>query len=151
MPPSIHILPPDGRTTARKGGSVTFECKANGNPPPSVQWSKKASKKKFLGPKRLNNRIKAILKQLLLNYSKMLFVFHNLSFVKAKTILFFELQDGLLPSGLQVQSGYALSLLDVQRQHAGTYQCTASNGIGQPVTAEVKLHILCKTKVTIFN
>lgn len=50
MPPSIQILPPNGQSTARKGGTVTFECRASGNPPPVVQWSKKV---KILTPSPL--------------------------------------------------------------------------------------------------
>lgn len=49
-----------------------------------------------------------------------------------------------MPSGNQVQTGYLLNLNDVQRQDAGIYQCTASNGIGQPVSGEMRLHVLCK-------
>lgn len=64
-------------------------------------------------------------------------------------------QDGILPSGIQVQNGPLLSLVDVQRQHAGVYQCTASNGIGQPVTSDIKLNVLCKIffcgKIKIFQ
>lgn len=41
VPPSLQILPPSGQVVTRKGGPVSFECKANGNPPPTVQWSKK--------------------------------------------------------------------------------------------------------------
>lgn len=88
-------MPSSGLVTARKGTIVSFECKANGNPSPVVQWSKK---------------------------------------------------DGILSSGLQVQTGYLLNLNDVQRQDAGVYQCTASNGIGQPVTGEMRLHVLCKKR-----
>ncbi|KAK9739900.1 Immunoglobulin I-set domain [Popillia japonica] len=101
MPPSIQIIPPNGQITTRKGGPVSFECRANGNPPPTVQWSKK---------------------------------------------------DGILPSGIQVQNGPLLSLVDVQRQHAGhagVYQCTASNGIGQPVTSDIKLNVLYPPEVTV--
>ncbi|XP_057669809.1 opioid-binding protein/cell adhesion molecule-like [Diorhabda carinulata] len=100
MPPSIQILPPSGQVVTRKGGPVSFECKANGNPTPTVQWSKK---------------------------------------------------DGLLPSGHQVETGYLLNLNDVQRQDAGVYQCTASNGIGQPVTGEIKLHVLYPPEVSVIK
>ncbi|XP_050305550.1 MAM domain-containing glycosylphosphatidylinositol anchor protein 1 isoform X2 [Anthonomus grandis grandis] len=98
MPPSLQIMPQSGQIVTRKGSPVSFECKANGNPLPTVQWSKK---------------------------------------------------DGLLPSGLQVETGYLLSINEVQRQDAGTYQCTASNGIGQPVTGEVKLHVLYQPEVSV--
>lgn len=60
-------------------------------------------------------------------------------------------RDGVLPTGMQVQSGYLLSLSDVQRQHAGVYQCTASNGIGQPVTAEIELHVLYPPEVNVLR
>lgn len=43
VPPSIQILPPNGQVVTRKGGPVSFECKANGNPSPTVQWSKKVN------------------------------------------------------------------------------------------------------------
>ncbi|KAJ8965609.1 hypothetical protein NQ314_004000, partial [Rhamnusium bicolor] len=100
VPPSIQILPPNGEVVTRKGGPVSFECKANGNPSPTVQWSKK---------------------------------------------------DGLLPSGLQVETGYLLNLNEVQRQDAGVYQCTASNGIGQPVTGEIALHVLYPPEVSVLR
>ncbi|KAJ8984905.1 hypothetical protein NQ317_002745, partial [Molorchus minor] len=98
VPPSIQILPADGKIVRRKGSPVSFECKANGNPTPTVQWSKK---------------------------------------------------DGLLPSGLQVENGYLMNINEVQRQDAGVYQCTASNGIGQPVTGEIRLHVLYPPEVTV--
>ncbi|XP_030753076.1 limbic system-associated membrane protein-like [Sitophilus oryzae] len=41
MPPSIQLMPPSGQVVTRKGSPVSFECKANGNPSPTVQWSKK--------------------------------------------------------------------------------------------------------------
>ncbi|EFA08611.1 MAM domain-containing glycosylphosphatidylinositol anchor protein 2 isoform X1 [Tribolium castaneum] len=99
MPPSIQIFPNNGDVlTTRKGATVSFECRASGNPTPVVQWSKK---------------------------------------------------EGLLPSGLQVQTGYLLSLTNVQREDAGAYQCTASNGIGQAVTGEIKLHVLFPPEITV--
>ncbi|XP_031330732.1 MAM domain-containing glycosylphosphatidylinositol anchor protein 2-like [Photinus pyralis] len=58
-------------------------------------------------------------------------------------------KDGILPSGLQVESGSTLSLNDLQKQHAGMYQCTASNGIGQPATSEVKLQVLYPPEVHV--
>ncbi|KAF7283823.1 hypothetical protein GWI33_022863 [Rhynchophorus ferrugineus] len=93
-------MPSSGQIVTRKGSPVSFECKANGNPTPTVQWSKK---------------------------------------------------DGLLPSGLQVETGYLLSINEVQRQDGGIYQCTASNGIGQPVTGEVKLHVLYPPEVSVLR
>ncbi|EDS42309.1 conserved hypothetical protein [Culex quinquefasciatus] len=43
IPPSVRAIPPSGQLTARKGGAVTLECKASGNPVPSIYWTKKQS------------------------------------------------------------------------------------------------------------
>lgn len=53
MPPSIRTSPSNGQLTARKGGSITLECKASGNPVPSILWSRKVSES-FLFLKGLN-------------------------------------------------------------------------------------------------
>lgn len=50
----------------------------------------------------------------------------------------------MLPSGIEVQTGYVITINNVQRQHAGIYHCTAANDVGQPVTGEIALHVLCK-------
>ncbi|XP_066150996.1 neurotrimin-like [Euwallacea fornicatus] len=100
MPPKIQIMPPSGQIVTRKGNPVSFECKADGNPTPTVQWSRK---------------------------------------------------DGLLPTGLQVETGYLLNINDAQRQDGGIYQCTASNGIGQPVTGEIRLHVLYPPEVNVLR
>lgn len=58
MPPSIQIMPSSGQVVTRKGSPVSFECKANGNPTPIVQWSKKVWKiltvKEIIVKNRLN-------------------------------------------------------------------------------------------------
>ena len=41
VPPSVRAVPSSGQITARKGGAVTLECKASGNPVPSIFWTKK--------------------------------------------------------------------------------------------------------------
>lgn len=38
VPPSVRAVPSSGQITARKGGAVTLECKASGNPVPQVSW-----------------------------------------------------------------------------------------------------------------
>lgn len=43
VPPSIRTTPANGVLTARKGGSITLECKASGNPVPNIIWSRKVS------------------------------------------------------------------------------------------------------------
>ena len=91
-PPTVKISPSSGHMTSRKGGQVTFECQATGNPSPEIRWTKK---------------------------------------------------NGYLDTGQKIETGYMLKINHVDRQHAGTYQCFADNGIGQAVTAEVQLHVLC--------
>ncbi|CRK89239.1 CLUMA_CG002998, isoform A [Clunio marinus] len=43
VPPSVRPVPQNGQITARKGSSVTLECKASGNPVPNLYWHKKNS------------------------------------------------------------------------------------------------------------
>jgi Immunoglobulin domain len=51
VPPAVRAHPENGHVTARKGSSVTLECKASGNPVPNVHWvrvSKRVSLYLFL-------------------------------------------------------------------------------------------------------
>ncbi|XP_059607777.1 limbic system-associated membrane protein [Phlebotomus argentipes] len=41
VPPTVRAVPQNGQVTARKGSTVTLECKASGNPVPSVFWYKR--------------------------------------------------------------------------------------------------------------
>ncbi|XP_040581372.1 protein amalgam [Lepeophtheirus salmonis] len=41
VPPSIMSQPRNGRIVVRKGTSITIECRANGNPTPTVTWTRK--------------------------------------------------------------------------------------------------------------
>ncbi|KAG8231170.1 hypothetical protein J437_LFUL004999 [Ladona fulva] len=41
LPPTIRSSPANGQVTVRKGGSVTLECKASGNPVPTITWTRK--------------------------------------------------------------------------------------------------------------
>ncbi|KAL5284998.1 hypothetical protein ACFFRR_006995 [Megaselia abdita] len=42
VPPTIRAVPTSGQVQARKGGAITLECKASGNPVPSIYWTKKS-------------------------------------------------------------------------------------------------------------
>lgn len=42
-PPVINSTVANGQLTVRKGGSVTLNCEATGNPDPTVLWSKKVT------------------------------------------------------------------------------------------------------------
>lgn len=41
VPPTVRAIPSTGQVQTRKGGSVSMECKASGNPVPSIYWTKK--------------------------------------------------------------------------------------------------------------
>uniref|UniRef100_A0A8W7PUN4 Ig-like domain-containing protein n=1 Tax=Anopheles coluzzii TaxID=1518534 RepID=A0A8W7PUN4_ANOCL len=41
VPPTIRVVPQNRQITARKGSTVTLECKASGNPVPAIYWHKK--------------------------------------------------------------------------------------------------------------
>lgn len=44
VPPSVRPVPQNGQITARKGSTVSLECKASGNPVPNLFWHKKVRK-----------------------------------------------------------------------------------------------------------
>lgn len=43
VPPTVKAHPETGHITARKGSTITLECKASGNPVPSISWVKAVS------------------------------------------------------------------------------------------------------------
>lgn len=45
---------------------------------------------------------------------------------------------------MPLSEGASLTLEHVGRQHAGTYQCKAENGVRDAVYAEVNLKVLCE-------
>jgi hypothetical protein len=53
-------------------------------------------------------------------------------------------QSGLLPSGQSTEEGLSLELRQVERDDAGTYVCTANNGVGPPAKANIEVEIKCK-------
>lgn len=48
VPPTVRAHPETGHVTARKGSSVTLECKASGNPVPNVYWVRVSKRVWFL-------------------------------------------------------------------------------------------------------
>ncbi len=40
MPPIVMASPPDGLLVVRRAAAISLECKANGNPTPTVSWVK---------------------------------------------------------------------------------------------------------------
>ena len=47
VPPTVRAHPETGHVTARKGSTVTLECKASGNPVPSISWVKRVRKSRL--------------------------------------------------------------------------------------------------------
>lgn len=47
-------------------------------------------------------------------------------------------------SSTRIGEGSILTLERIERHQAGIYQCSADNGVGEPVTMEMKLDILCE-------
>lgn len=92
VPPTLRALPHNGQVTARKGSTVTLECKASGNPVPTIYWYKKDV---FSGTTHLSD-------------------------------------------------SSTLILDNVDRHHAGIYQCSADNGVKERVSMDIQLTILCK-------
>lgn len=54
------------------------------------------------------------------------------------------LQSGTGKSPARIGDGPILTLDKLERQQAGVYQCTADNGVGDPVTVDMRLDVLCK-------
>ena len=50
----------------------------------------------------------------------------------------------MLPSGEKTVESTSLKFPSVSRSDAGTYICTADNGVGPPVTAVIDLNVICK-------
>ncbi|XP_044743903.1 lachesin-like [Chrysoperla carnea] len=99
VPPSVRLSPASGQVTARKGGSVTLECKASGNPVPSIRWTRKDGSA-FVG-------------------------------------------------GQKIREGFSLTLNKIDRHHAGVYQCTADNGVGEPITVDMQIHVLYPPEINV--
>ncbi|KAJ8912278.1 hypothetical protein NQ315_016776 [Exocentrus adspersus] len=53
-------------------------------------------------------------------------------------------KNNLLPDGVQTAVTPVLTLERVDRHQAGVYQCMASNGVGEDVTEQIVLHVLCE-------
>lgn len=107
-------MPSSGQITARKGGAVTLECKASGNPVPQVTWVN-------------------ILKCILQNDFKLF----TLKIFQTK-------KSGTGKSAQRIGEGPILTLERVERQQSGVYQCSADNGVGEAATVDMRLDVLCK-------
>jgi len=63
----------------------------------------------------------------------------------AKTLPFSSAQDGGIPHGLPPNpKGPILHIANVRKEHAGTYICAASNGVGSLSADEIELVVYCE-------
>ena len=53
----------------------------------------------------------------------------------------------MLPSGEKTVESTSLNFLAVSSSDAGTYICTADNGVGLPVTAVINLNVICNKSI----
>ena len=64
---------------------------------------------------------------------------------------------GLNPNGARRMGskrsprGPILHIAKVRKEDAGTYTCTASNGVGTMSADQIELNVLCKYTMTIFD
>ncbi|XP_044727182.1 limbic system-associated membrane protein [Chrysoperla carnea] len=58
-------------------------------------------------------------------------------------------RNNLLPSGEKTRASPSLTLERVDRHQAGVYQCTATNGIGQPAINQINVHVLYPPEITV--
>ncbi|KAL0273993.1 UNVERIFIED_CONTAM: hypothetical protein PYX00_006540 [Menopon gallinae] len=98
VPPRIHHVTSGGNVEVKKGQTVSLECRASGNPVPSVSWSRK---------------------------------------------------NNVLPSGEKSREGSSITIEQTTRHQAGTYLCTASNGVGEPAVQSINLHILYPPEIEV--
>ncbi|XP_073987756.1 opioid-binding protein/cell adhesion molecule homolog isoform X2 [Rhodnius prolixus] len=98
IPPKILQITSGGLVEVKKGSRVTLECKASGNPPPTITWTRK---------------------------------------------------NNLVMAGKKSVDGPSLMIEQTNRHHAGTYMCTADNGVGAPITREITLNILYAPEIDV--
>ncbi|XP_075214141.1 limbic system-associated membrane protein-like [Lycorma delicatula] len=98
VPSRIHSVTSDGTVEVKKGSTVTLECRASGNPVPTISWTRK---------------------------------------------------NNLLPSGEKSMEGFSITIVEATRHQAGIYLCSANNGVGDPATAQIALHVLYPPEIEV--
>ncbi|XP_063240276.1 neuronal growth regulator 1-like [Bacillus rossius redtenbacheri] len=98
VPPRMQQKSTVEDAEVKKGETAKMECRASGNPVPTITWTRK---------------------------------------------------NNVLPTGEQSYQGNSLAVERANRHHAGVYYCTASNGVGNPVTKQVNLHVLYPPEIEV--
>ncbi|XP_067617413.1 uncharacterized protein [Eurosta solidaginis] len=58
-------------------------------------------------------------------------------------------KNNILPSGEEKLHSHILSIENVDRHKGGVYICTANNGVGQPASSQVVLHVLYPPEISV--
>ncbi|KAM7359380.1 uncharacterized protein ACRADG_009810 isoform 1-T3 [Cochliomyia hominivorax] len=58
-------------------------------------------------------------------------------------------KNNILPNGEEKLHSHILSIENVDRHKGGVYICTANNGVGQPASSQVVLHVLYPPEITV--
>lgn len=132
------MVPSSGQLTVKQGGSVSMECKASGNPVPSVTWSKKVSKTSRILPRHRKKRIPMTPRTSFNEIPPPLLLFSRRALVLLSGQLFQTHQFK------KIVDGAVLTLDKLRMDDAGMYQCTAENGVGKPVSLDMKVDVLCE-------
>ncbi|XP_061401343.1 lachesin-like [Musca vetustissima] len=58
-------------------------------------------------------------------------------------------KNNILPNGEEKLHSHILSIENVDRHKGGVYICTANNGVGQPASSQVILHVLYPPEINV--
>ncbi|XP_036324965.1 basement membrane-specific heparan sulfate proteoglycan core protein [Rhagoletis pomonella] len=58
-------------------------------------------------------------------------------------------KNNILPNGEEKLHSHILSIENVDRHKGGVYICTANNGVGQPASSQVVLHVLYPPEISV--
>ncbi|XP_075214142.1 lachesin-like [Lycorma delicatula] len=58
-------------------------------------------------------------------------------------------KNNLLPNGEKSLEAFSISIAQANRHHAGQYQCTANNGVGDPATSQINVHVLYPPEIEV--
>ncbi|XP_023034306.1 hemicentin-1 isoform X2 [Drosophila willistoni] len=58
-------------------------------------------------------------------------------------------KNNILPNGEEKLHSHVLSIENVDRHKGGVYICTANNGVGQPASSQVVLHVLYSPEIAV--
>lgn len=157
VPPSMRASPESRHAAARRGGAAVLECRASGNPVPTVTWHKLVSALVHVRDHICKENLGSLTKPRMTSDCRVIAVLGNIA-VSIQFLARFE-RDTLSflliyifsicfqnDSSLRLGEGPQLQLSRLERQHSGKYACTVDNGVGPPIVSEFTLQVLCKSR-----